>query len=83
MHFTKTSISIFLLFSFQTFTTMALGQTEKQKYDIVYSEKEFEIRFYPSTTLATVYSSANSYKEVSGSGFRKLAGYIFEGMSRM
>ena len=76
---TKTFISIFLLFTFHTFTTMAIGQTEKQKYRIVHSEKEFEIRFYPSTTLATVYSSANSYREVSGSGFRKLAGYIFGG----
>ncbi len=58
---------------------MASAKTEKQKYTVVYSEQEFEIRFYPSTTLATVYSPAKSYKELSGSGFRKLAGYIFGG----
>ena len=58
---------------------MAIGQIEKQKYTVIHFEKEFEIRFYPSATLATVYSSANSYKEVSGRGFRKLAGYIFGG----
>lgn len=58
---------------------MTAAQTEKQKYRIVQSEKEFEIRFYPSATLATVYSSANSYRELSGSGFRRLAGYIFGG----
>jgi len=56
---------------------MAIARTEEQKYRIIKSEKEFEIRFYPSSTLATVYSSAKSYKELSGPGFRKLAGYIF------
>lgn len=56
---------------------MAFAKTEEQKYKVVKSEKEFEIRFYPSATLATVYSSAKSYRELSGTGFRKLAGYIF------
>ena len=79
MYTTKTTFTIFLLLILQTFTIMASAKTEKQKYRIVHSEKEFEIRFYPSTTLATVFSSANSYKELAGSGFRKLAGYIFGG----
>lgn len=57
--------------------SMAFGKTEEQKYRVVHSEAGFEIRFYPSATLATVYSSAKSYKELSGPGFRKLAGYIF------
>lgn len=56
-----------------------MAQIEKQKYRVVHSEKEFEIRFYPSATLATVYSSADTYRELSGSGFRRLAGYIFGG----
>lgn len=56
---------------------MSFAKTEEQKYKVIKSEKEFEIRYYPSATLATVYSSAKSYKELSGSGFRKLAGYIF------
>ena len=58
---------------------MASGKTEEQKYTVVSSNEDFEIRFYPSATLATVYSTANSYKEVSGPGFRALAGYIFGG----
>ncbi len=58
---------------------MASAKTEKQKYRVVHSETEYEIRFYPSATLATVYSSANSYRELAGSGFRRLAGYIFGG----
>jgi len=60
---------------------MAFARTEEQKYRVIKNEKEFEIRFYPSATLATVYSSAKSYKELSGPGFRKLAGYIFGGNS--
>ena len=60
-------------------TAMASGNTEQQKYAVVSSNEEFEIRFYPSATLATVYSTANSYREVSGPGFRTLAGYIFGG----
>lgn len=52
---------------------------EKQKYKLVHSEKEFEIRYYPSATLATVYTTANSYKQISTPGFRKLANFIFGG----
>ena len=58
---------------------MAANQTEKQAYRVVHEEKEFEIRFYPSATLATVYAEVSSYKELSGPGFRKLAAYIFGG----
>jgi hypothetical protein len=60
-------------------TAMASGKTEEQKYNVVSSNEDFEIRFYPSATLATVYLTANSYREISGPGFRTLAGYIFGG----
>jgi len=63
----------------QSFTTMAFAETEKQKYSVVRSENEFEIRFYPSAILATVYSDARNYRELAYPGFRKLAGYIFGG----
>ncbi|MHC1733959.1 MAG: heme-binding protein [Bacteroidales bacterium] len=68
-----------LLLLFQSLTNMAFAVTEKQKYKVVHSEKEFEIRFYPSAVLATVYSDARNYKELATPGFRKLAGYIFGG----
>ncbi len=58
---------------------MASAKTEEQKYRVVQSDKDFEIRFYPSTTLATVYSEVDTYKELSGAGFRTLVGYIFGG----
>lgn len=72
-------ITITALLIIQSFTTMAFAETEKQKYRVVRSEKEFEVRFYPSAILATVYSDARNYKELSTPGFRKLAGYIFGG----
>jgi hypothetical protein len=53
----------------QNNSIMASSRIETQAYRIVHSDKEFEIRFYPSATLATVYSSASTYRELSGSGF--------------
>ncbi len=72
-------MNVALLLIIQLFTFITMAKTEQQKYNVVYSNKEFEIRFYPSATLATVYSDAKSYRELSGNGFRMLAGYIFGG----
>jgi hypothetical protein len=58
---------------------MSSNNTENQQYNVVLKEKEFEIRFYPSATLATVMTTASTYKDVASPGFRKLAGYIFGG----
>ena len=71
-------ILIILLLVIHTYTIMA-STTERQKYRLVQSEKAFNIRYYPSATLATVYTSANSYRQISTPGFRKLAGFIFGG----
>ena len=73
------SVIIVLFVIFQSFTIMSTEKAEEQKYTVVFPDKEFEIRFYPSATLATVYSEARTYKELAGPGFRKLAGYIFGG----
>lgn len=58
---------------------MSTGKTETQLYKVIRVEKDFEIRFYPSTTMAVITSSAKTYKELGSSGFTKLAGYIFGG----
>lgn len=70
---------LLILIIAQSFTIMSTKNTENQQYTVVLKEKEFEVRFYPATTIATINSSAKSYKDLSGSGFRKLAGYIFGG----
>ena len=62
---------------FQSFMSIQTGQTEKQKYTVLFSEGDFEIRHYPSATVATMRSSARNYRELSGSGFRRIAAYIF------
>ena len=74
-----TSIFVCLFIAFQTYTAMATNKTETQVYKVIKVEKEFEIRFYPSTTMAAITSYAKTYKELGSSGFRKLAGYIFGG----
>lgn len=74
------SLGLLLIFVvFQSFISMNAFKTEKQKYRLVSKEKEFEIRYYPSATFATIYSDATNYKGVANKGFRKLAGYIFGG----
>ena len=61
----------------QLYFTMA--KTETQPYRIIKTEKDFEIRLYPSATIATVSMDAKTYKELSSAGFRKLASFIFGG----
>jgi len=72
-------ITILLFVLLQSFTNMPANKTEEQKHSIVRKYKDFEIRFYPSATIATINSDAKTYKDLSGPGFQKLAGYIFGG----
>lgn len=73
------AVIIVIVILLQSFISMAVNKTEEQKYTIVHKDKDFEIRFYPAITIATINSNAKTYKELSGPGFRKLAGYIFGG----
>lgn len=70
---------ILILIVFQSYTLMSANKTEEQKYTLILKKKDFEIRFYPAATIATIHSNAKTYKELSGPGFRQLAGYIFGG----
>jgi len=56
-----------------------MASIEKQKYRLVESGKEYEIRHYPSAMKATIYSPAKTYRQMSTPGFRALAGFIFGG----
>ena len=73
------AVIIVIIILLQSFISMSVNKTEEQKYTIVHKDKDFEIRFYPAVTIATINSNAKTYKELSGPGFRKLAGYIFGG----
>lgn len=70
------SLTLVTLYSF---STMGLFNIEKQKYTVVHEGKGYEIRYYPPAVLATVYSTAKSYRELASPGFRKIANYIFGG----
>jgi hypothetical protein len=56
---------------------MSTNKTEEQKYTLIKAYDDFEIRFYPPATIATISSSSKTYKELASPGFQKLAGYIF------
>jgi hypothetical protein len=73
------AIILLLIVLLQSFTVMPINKTEEQKHSLVRKYKDFEIRFYPSATIATINSDAKTYRELSGPGFQKLAGYIFGG----
>ena len=78
--FKVTFITIALIFIIsQIYIAMSIFKTEQQKYTVIQSDNEFEIRFYPSSTMATIQMNATSYKALANAGFRKLAGYIFGG----
>ncbi len=64
---------------FQSFIAVNAVKTEKQKYRLVLKQDQFEIRFYPAATMATINSNATDYKGLANNGFRKLARYIFGG----
>jgi hypothetical protein len=73
------AVVILLIVLFQSFMIMTINKTEEQKHSLVRKYKDFEIRFYPSATIAIINSSAKTYRDLSGPGFQKLAGYIFGG----
>jgi hypothetical protein len=79
MLFIILAVIILLIFLLQSFTIMPISKTEEQKHSLVRKYKDFEIRFYPSATIATINSNAKTYRDLSGPGFQKLAGYIFGG----
>lgn len=62
----------------QIYTYRSTAMTEKQPYDTLLKEGSFEIRFYPSSIIASV-TKEGDYEAMKSAGFRDLAGYIFGG----
>jgi SOUL heme-binding protein len=63
----------------QLFTIMSSKKIETQAYKVIKKEEKFEIRYYPSATLAMISSNSKSYRDLGSSGFSKLAKFIFGG----
>jgi hypothetical protein len=72
-------LPILVLTIFITYKLFAKNNVEEQPYKIIKTFNDFEIRFYPPATLATINSTSKNYKELGNSGFRVLAKYIFGG----
>lgn len=60
----------------QAYVSRSSKDTEQQDYEVLEQDGDFEIRYYPSATMASV-SIDGDYRNSSGAGFRILAGYIF------
>jgi len=58
---------------------LMMADTETQPYQIIKTEKDFEVRLYPPATMATTTMGAKTHKELSSAGFKKLASFIFGG----
>jgi hypothetical protein len=58
---------------------VSTNKSESQEYQLIRTDGDLEIRYYPAATLAIVSSNIKSYSELGSSGFRKLAKYIFGG----
>lgn len=63
----------------QAYTTISTKGTPQQPYTVLRTIGDLEVRRYPEALSATVVKAGTTYKEVSSSGFRSLAGYIFGG----
>ncbi len=70
---------VLVFVAFQIYITMSTKGTPQQPYALLKTIGDMEIRRYPEALTATVLRPGATYKEVSNSGFRSLAGYIFGG----
>lgn len=72
------SVIIAAFGAIQYYTMSSTNNTERQPYNTEEKEGQFEIRFYPSSTIASV-TKEGDFKSMSNAGFKDLAGYIFGG----
>jgi hypothetical protein len=73
------AIILGLTFIFLAFVKKSLNDTEMQEYEVLKTYSDFEVRKYAPALYSSVKFSSNSYSDISGKGFRTLAGYIFGG----
>lgn len=61
----------------QAFVMKSVSNTEQHKYAVIKTYDQFEVRRYDKALFSSVNLNEKSYDQVSGKGFRVLAGYIF------
>jgi hypothetical protein len=72
-------ILVLIIVALIAYKAFAKTNVEEQPYQVIKVYDSFEVRFYPSATIASINSNAKTYKDLGSSGFRKLANYIFGG----
>ncbi len=72
-------ILVLIIVVFIALKSFAKNNVEEQPYQVIKVYDSFEVRFYPTATIASINSNAKTYKDLGSSGFRKLANYIFGG----
>lgn len=65
-----------IFFFVQALIASNTDSTEQQEYEVIESDGQYEIRYYPAATMASV-DVSGEYGSSSGQGFRILASYIF------
>ncbi len=73
------SVLVILFIITQGFVSKASKDIETLSYKVLKTHPNFEIRAYSEANFSSVTIPKQSYKEMSSTGFRKLAGYIFGG----
>ena len=61
----------------QVYISKSVSDTEAHQYEVLKDYGDFEVRRYEPALYSTVELDGSSYQEISGKGFRILAGYIF------
>ena len=71
-----------ILIASQIYAMSTQNDIETYTYKVVKTYDRFEIRTYDEQLFTAVQMDGNEYRDVSGRGFRVLAGYIFGGNER-
>ncbi|GAB5537914.1 MAG: heme-binding protein [Salibacteraceae bacterium] len=74
-----TLVLVALFVAFQVYSMASTKDIESYNYEVLETRERFEIREYESANFSYVTMPNTGYKNVSGQGFRSLAGYIFGG----
>lgn len=75
------ALTIVLAFA-QIMIARSTDSTEQQRYDVLFTEGDFEVRRYDAALLATVFNPEVSIRSSANGSFRRLAGFIFGGNDR-
>lgn len=83
MKYVYIAIALIILLAFaQIMIARSTDSTEQQRYSVIFSEGDFEVRKYDSALMATVFNTESSLRSGANNSFRRLAGFIFGGNDR-